>query len=101
MMNKYVSRNDARTAYRMMEDEAVVVNLKDSTFHTLNPVASFIWQQADGKNTVGQIADMVCREFEVAPGVAEKDCLEFVGSLVGKDLLCLLPQPVEEGKDAR
>jgi len=84
-----VNKNNEKTAYRIVDGEAVVVNLKDSTFHTLNPVATFIWEQADGQIKAEQIIEKICQEFEVDRVTAEKDCLEFLGELISKGLVVL------------
>jgi hypothetical protein len=97
MLDKYVTKNNEKTAHRIIDGEAVVVNLKDSTFHVLNPAATFTWQQADGKTRVKEIAQKMCREFEVDRDTAEKDCLEFISELVNKGMLILSPHPFEEG----
>lgn len=97
MLNKYVAKNNEKTAHRIIDGEAVVVNLTDSTFHALNPVATFIWQQADGKTRVKEIAQKMCQEFEIDRDTAEKDCLEFISELVNKDMLILSPHALEEG----
>ena len=95
MLDEYVNKNNEKTAYRTIDGEAVVVNLKDSTFHTLNPVATFIWEQADGRIRTKQLIEKLCQEFEVDWGTAEKDCLEFLGELVRKGLVVLSRNPVE------
>ncbi len=95
MLDKYVVRNDEKTAYRIVNGEAVVVNLKESTFHTLNPVATFIWEQADGQTKAKQMIEKICQEFEVDWDTAEKDCLEFLGELISKGLVVLSQNPVE------
>lgn len=97
MLDKYVAKNNEKTAHRIIDGEAVVVNLTDSTFQTLNSVATFIWQQADGKTRVKEIVQNVCQEFEVDRDTAEKDCQEFIRELVNKDMLVLSPHPLEEG----
>jgi hypothetical protein len=97
MLDKYVAKNNEKTAHRIIDGEAVVINLKDSSFHTLNPVATFTWQQADGKTRVKEIVQKMCQEFEVDWDTAEKDCLEFISELVNKDMLVLSPHPLEEG----
>jgi len=96
MLDEYVVKNNEKTAYRIIDGEAVVVNLKDSTFHTLNPVATFIWEQADGRIKAGQIVGKICQEFEVDWHTAEKDCLEFLHELVSKGLVVLSQNPVED-----
>ena len=95
MLDEYVAKNNEKTAYRTINGEAVVVNLKDSTFHTLNPVATFIWEQADGQTKTKQMIEKICQEFEVDRDTAEKDCLEFLGELVSKGLVLLSQNPVE------
>ncbi len=95
MLDEYVVKNDEKTAYRIINGEAVVVNLKDSTFHTLNPVATFIWEQADGRVKAEQIIEKISQEFEVDLETAKRDCLEFLGELIRKDLVVLSKNPVE------
>lgn len=95
MLDEYVNKNNEKTAYRTIDGEAVVVNLKDSTFHTLNPVATFIWEQADGRIKAKEMIEKICQEFEVDWGTAEKDCLEFLGELISKGLVVLSRTPVE------
>jgi len=96
-VDKYVAKNSDQTAHRIVDGEAVVVNLKDSTFQTLNSVGTFIWQQADGRTSVKEIIQRVCQEFEVDPDTADKDCSEFIGELANKGLLVLSPHPLEGG----
>ena len=95
MLDEYVVKNNEKTAYRIINGEVVAVNLKDSTFHTLNPVATFIWEQADGQIKVEQIIEKICQEFEVNWDTAERDCLEFLGELISKGLVVLSQNPVE------
>jgi hypothetical protein len=95
MFDEYVVKNNEETAYRIINGEAVVVNLKDSTFHTLNPVATFIWEQADGQIKTKQIIEKICQEFEVDWDTAERDCLEFLGELISKGIVVLSQNPVE------
>lgn len=95
MLDDYINKNNEKTAYRTIDGEAVIVNLKDSTFHTLNPVATFIWEQADGRIKTKQIVEKICEEFEVDWDTAEKDCLEFLGELIDKGLVVLSQNPVE------
>ena len=96
MFNKYIARNKEKTAYRIIDGEAVVVNLDNSTFHIFNSLATFIWQQADGKTTINQIIEKVIQEFEVEQDVAEKDCLEFLDDLIGKNLVTTSLSPLED-----
>jgi hypothetical protein len=89
MLNDYVKKNDEKIAYRVIDDEAVIVNLKESSFHTLNPVGTFIWDQIDGKTSVTMIIQNVTDEFGIDSETAEKDSKEFIDNLLKKDLVIL------------
>ena len=95
MLDEYVNKNNEKTAYRIIDGEAVVVNLKDSTFHTWSPVATFIWEKSNGLIKTKQLIEKMCQEFEVDKDTAEKDCLEFLGELISKGLVFLSQNPVE------
>ncbi|HXX33855.1 MAG TPA: PqqD family protein [Thermodesulfobacteriota bacterium] len=95
MLDEYVNKNNEEIAHRTIDGEAVIVNLKDSTFHTLNAVATFIWEQADGQIKIKQMIEKICQEFEVDRDTAEKDCLEFLGQLMSKGLAVLSHNPVK------
>jgi len=87
MLNKYLTRNDESIAYRMIDDEVIVVNLEKSNFHTFNAVGAFIWDRLDGENSVKMIIHDVADEFDVDTETAKKDTIEFINSMLNEDLL--------------
>ena len=91
----YVGRSQA-VAARMMGGEIVVISPEDSGLFTLNPVASCIWNSADGDTTLEQIVrDKICAEFQVPFDAALEDAAAFVteGSQRGILLLSDAPLP--------
>lgn len=94
MLDEYIHRNDKNIAYRVIDDEAVIVNVNKSTFHTLNDLATFIWNSIDGKTTTKDIIRNVINEFQVNEAVAEKDTLEFINELKEKNLIIISPNPL-------
>lgn len=89
MINKYPLINKKKIAYRIIDGEAVVLNLENGTFHTYNSLATFIWQQADGKTSIKDIIESVVREFEVDEKQCQEDCVGFIQELVEKELIIL------------
>ena len=75
------------TAHRVLSDEAIVVNFRNSFFYNLNPVGTFIWERCDGQHTPAQIAAALAEEYDVLPEEAARDCQEFIDSLVEQGLL--------------
>ncbi len=75
------------TAHRVLAEEALVVNFKSSFFYNFNPVGTFIWERCEGQHTLEQIVAELADEYEVSPEEANKDCREFIDSLVEQGLL--------------
>ena len=93
MTAKYLARS-SQIAARMLGGEMMIMSPLDSTFFTLNEVATVIWQAADGRTSLEHIVrDRVCSAFEVEPGVAQKDSEEFVDDLSRHGILLVSDQP--------
>lgn len=95
MNEKYISRSTAIAA-RMLGGEMMVMSAVDSTFFTLNEVATAIWQAADGRTPLSAIvAEKVCAEFDVEPEVAQHDAEQFVAELSQHGILLVADHPCE------
>ena len=89
----YVARSK-HVAARMLGDEMVIMSAKDSTLFTLNPVATVIWNAADGTKTLEQISERVCDEFEVSPEMALTDAKELVADLAKHGIVLISEQAI-------
>jgi len=93
MTATYIARSSA-IASRVLGGETMVMSVADSTFFTLNEVASTIWQAADGVTPLDEIvARHVCPEFDVTPEDAWTDANEFVRELSTHGILLVSDQP--------
>jgi len=73
----------------------MVMSAVDSTFFTLNEVATAIWLAADGGTTLAEIVDRkVCQEFDVDREEAERDADQFVNELSQHGILLVSDQPI-------
>jgi hypothetical protein len=86
------------TAHRVLGDEAIIADFRDSFFYNLNPVGTFIWARCDGRHSLAEIAKAVMAEFQVDLEIAARDCREFVDELAEQGLLILRSGP-EAGED--
>jgi|ERR1700683_223853 Coenzyme PQQ synthesis protein D (PqqD) len=94
MAEKFIARSKAIAA-RMLGGEMMVMSAADSTFFTLNEVASTIWQAADGRTPLSEIvAGKVCREFDVDPEKAQRGADRFVDELSQHGILLISDQPL-------
>ena len=94
MAEKYIAKSSA-IASRLLGGEMMVMSAVDSTFFTLNPVATVIWQAADGRTPLSDIVThRVCAEFEVDPEVARHDTERFVEELSNHGILLISDHPI-------
>jgi hypothetical protein len=92
MWNQYIAQNPDTPA-RTIEGEALVITPHDSTLHTLNETATFIWDRADGTRTLGAIALEMIEAFEVDEATLRADAIEFVEEAVQKGLMLTSEEP--------
>jgi hypothetical protein len=99
-MVKYLLRAGS-TAYRIIDGTALIVGGQIAKLLTLNDVGTFIWQQADGRQTMADITKKLCQEFDIDQEVALRDAEIFVRDLQSKNLLTLAetPRPKRQSYD--
>ena len=94
MAEKYIARSSAIAA-RMLDGEMMVMSVSDSTFFTLNEVATAIWQAADGCTPLSRIVSQkVCRDFDVDEDRALRGAERFVDELSQHGILLVSDQPL-------
>jgi coenzyme PQQ biosynthesis protein PqqD len=88
-MEDKVQRNE-RLPWRIIEGEAIVVNIDDEEVIHLNEVAAETWRLMDGTRTVGEIIERVDDIFDAARPTIEKDVVEFIEQLIDKNAAAAL-----------
>ena len=96
MTLRYIARSP-EIAARLLAGEMIIMSVLDSTLFTLNPVATLIWQAADGSTPLREIVEgTVCAQFDIDPGAAYKDAEAFVEELASHWILYLSDQPIRD-----
>jgi hypothetical protein len=91
---RYITKSSA-IASRLLGGEMMIMSTVDSTFFTLNPVATVIWQAADGRTPLSEIvAERVCSEFDVDFETAHRDAQGFVEELSSHGILLVSDRPL-------
>jgi hypothetical protein len=94
MAETYIARSTAIAA-RLIGGEMMIMSAVDSTFFTLNEVATVIWQSADGQTPLGEIVSRrICAEFDITPQQAEADAGQFVAELSQHGVLLVSDRPI-------
>ena len=75
--------------WRMIEEEAILVDVDKSEVIYLNEVSAFIWKLIEEKGpiVVSDIVENICKTFEIEKKVAELDVIEFLKDLAAKEVI--------------
>jgi hypothetical protein len=96
----YIARSSTIAA-RALAGEMMVMNSADSTFFTLNEVATTIFQAADGRTPLRDIVrDRVCGQFDIDIEQAQADAEQFVAELSSHGILVVSDQPLAAANQA-
>ena len=84
-----------KLAARKVAGEVVILRADDSSLYVLNPVATAVWEAADGRTSLDAVVrDVICREFDVDSETARRDASEFIAALAEQGLLRTSDQPL-------
>ncbi|HSB67778.1 MAG TPA: PqqD family protein [Candidatus Methylomirabilis sp.] len=75
--------------WRLLEGEALVVDVKAGLLYPLNSVGARIWQLSDGQRTVEEIVGILTGEFDAGEETIREDAIHFLEALVQATLLSL------------
>lgn len=78
-----VDKNE-KIPWRIIEGEAILVNVDKGEVIHLNKVAAKIWDLINGKKSVSDIIEHIYNQFEVDEKAAKRDTLEFLDELIKK-----------------
>jgi hypothetical protein len=74
---------------RVLDDEAVLLNLDSGEYYSLNPLGVTVWRLCDGSASIRKMVEQVCAEYEVGTERAQADVLAFIGDLAAEGLVAV------------
>jgi hypothetical protein len=94
-LDHYVKLAD-HLAWKMVDNEAVVLDLREISYFTLNDVASRVWQCADGRRTIEEIVMIIAGEYAGDADQVRSDITALLGNLADRHLVEFSPIPFLE-----
>ncbi len=85
-MNKIPQKKEG-FIWREMDGETFILSETGKKIITMNKLASFIWQQCDGKQDLGQILDKILDRFEVDKIRAKNDLTELINEMLSQQMI--------------
>jgi Coenzyme PQQ synthesis protein D (PqqD) len=68
-------------------DESAILNLKNSVYYGVNPVAASIWKLLGQPRSVGELRDALVDEYDVEPERCEEDLLTLLRKMQAEGLI--------------
>jgi hypothetical protein len=77
--------------FRMVSDEAILVNLNTEVYLGLNAVGARMWDVLNSASSIEAAYATLLEEFEVEPQQLRADLEELLGQLLGQKLIEVAP----------
>lgn len=65
-------------AWRQIEDEVVLLDLRDSMYLSTNAAATLLWRRLDEGTTQADLTRELAETFEISPEAASSDVRDFL-----------------------
>jgi hypothetical protein len=72
---------------RVIDDEAVLLDLNSGKYLGLNAVATRTWELIGAGKTLGEMRSALLTEFDVAPDVLDGDLAELLETMRARELI--------------
>ena len=79
--------NEQLVAAKVMDGEAVIINLSTGSYYTSNQTAGAIWPLIEGRRAVAEIADALAARYQVARQRAEADIVALMSLLLAEEVI--------------
>lgn len=76
--NKTIVKRSKSVIFKELDDNVYILDPKNTTIHTLNETASFIWRITNRPISIGDISERICDEFDADEKRIAKDVKKFV-----------------------
>lgn len=80
-------QRDETIIYAPVKHEAVMLNIDQGRYHSLNEVGARIWELLESPQTVRQLCHHLCDEFDVEESACHTAVLEFVRALLDRGMV--------------
>ena len=84
-VNYTIDKNNI--TYRVIDGEAVILNLDKGYYYSLNEVGTRIWEAIDKKKSLNEMLDSLKEEYQVPAEQLKSDLLGLIKDLEKEELL--------------
>lgn len=73
--------------FQRVEDETIIVEPKPRLMHSLNEVASCVWESLAVKHSINELVDIITSDYEIDKDDALKDVTTFLDEMAQRGLI--------------
>jgi hypothetical protein len=92
-MTQTVVANTDTVASKVLDGEAILINLQTGVYYSFNPVAGLIWSIASGGVTTADASVQISRHFDISADAVTTDVQMFLDSLRSEGLATMSERP--------
>lgn len=82
-------RKDEEVVAKVMDGEAVIINLANGMYYSLDNVGGLIWALTEDGCCMGEIAATIAARYQVSLAQAQDDVLQLAAHLLREDLVAI------------
>lgn len=82
-----VQPNKEDVAAKVLDGEAIMINLAQGTYYSLDEVGTLVWELIEREHTLGQIVEVITRRFHVRAEAVEIDVRRLVEEMLEEGIV--------------
>lgn len=86
-MNDRYKINDAQVVAKVMDGEAILINLTNGMYYSMNGVAGFFWTLINSGHSLAETCEQLSSHYDVPYSQVEADVKPLVSELVEENLV--------------
>ncbi len=79
--------NDQEVAAKVMDGEAIIINLSNGIYYSMDKVGGLIWELIDERYSLEEMVTALCARYDVSAEKAKSDVERLLGELVQENLV--------------
>lgn len=87
---------DEEVAAKVMDGEAILINLSNGIYYSMDKIGGLIWELIEAKRNVGEITAQVAARYDVPLEQARADIERLFQELISENLIVAFEDGVEE-----
>jgi len=86
-LNQQLRPNEKEVAAKVMDGEAILINLSNGIYYSMDRVGSLIWEMIEKSSSVEEMTAAISARYDIPPEQARTDVERLVGELVDEKLV--------------